>query len=102
MSLPSPCVLNVLIVYGTVTISPQLRLNMYWPPADRKWVLICLSALLAPEDGSVACQLMYWFMKSYSNQTVPPAAFGISDGVPTSKTLHPQAQDQLKLGVRVI
>src|SRR5579863_1056930 len=40
-------------------------------------------------------------MKSYSSHTVPPAPFGISDGVPTSKTLQPQAQAQLKLGVRV-
>ena len=66
----------------------------------RKSVLICLSSLLTPEDGPVACQLMYWFMKSYSNHTVPPAPFGISDGVPTSNTLHPQAQAQVRLGVR--
>src|ERR1700691_5405624 len=45
---------------------------------------------------------MYWFMKSYSNHTVPPAPFGISDGVPTSNTLHPQAQAQVTLGVSPI
>ena len=39
-------------------------------------------------------------MKSYSSHTVPPEPLGMSDGVPTSKTLHPQAQAQLILGIR--
>src|ERR1700678_4129521 len=67
-----------------------------------KFVLICLSALFLPADGCVACQLMYWFMKSYSIQEVPPEPFGSSDGVPTSKMPHPHAHAQLKPGVNDI
>jgi hypothetical protein len=43
---------------------------------------------------------MYWFMKSNSYQTVPHSPSGNSDGVPTSKTPHPQAQAQAKRGAR--
>src|ERR1700758_203286 len=37
-------------------------------------------------------------MKSYSNQTVPPAPSGIKAAVPTSKTPQPQAHAQVSDG----
>ena len=45
---------------------------------------------------------MYWFVKSYSSHTVPPAPFGINDGVPTSKMPHPQAQATARPGAKAI
>jgi hypothetical protein len=41
-------------------------------------------------------------MKSYSSHTVPPEPLGMRDGVPTSKTLQPQAQAEARLGANAM
>src|ERR1700683_42781 len=51
-----------------------------------------------PEAGVVACQSMYWFMKSYSTHAFAPSLIGSNEGVATSKTPHPQAQAQVRVG----
>ena len=89
----SVSVVNVRLVVGMRTITPQARLKLYWKPTLYHCVSISLSVLRAAGARELPTWFSNWSPLQDSKNTRPPWSCSCGMSIPpTSKTLQPQAQ----------